>query len=415
MKCPSDKFVTVYNMVMEGSVSYAEGARLCNYSHGSFWNLCHRYKLHGNKIFSHGLKGRPSNHKGFTQEQITRLLDLRRLDVNNDCSFSEFTHALNVEYEFKISYCSVYKILKKHDISSPYCYRVKKKNEHLPRPPKPHEGQMVQMDATPFRWFQAFGDTALYSLHGAIDDATKKVTGLYVCENECSYGYFKVIEQQTENYGIPLSDYTDQLKFFQRSKAVPTEEEQLRGLDHHQNQWEEMCEQLHITHILAKTSQAKGRIERLWNTIKKILPRRIKLFKLDSVAKLNAYLPIFIKELNERFSIVPKFKAPVWQKPPADMSYWYTYHDSRKTNNAGVISYHGINMQVTQPNKIKQFVKICVSDNGIFTWYKGQFWPVKALDEFYRVSDSANLTLQRIIHDTLFNNLKDESEVVTAG
>ena len=39
---------------------------------------------------------------------------------------------------------------------------------------------MLQADGTPFDWF---GDGKRYSLHGFIDDATGKITGLYMCKN----------------------------------------------------------------------------------------------------------------------------------------------------------------------------------------------------------------------------------------
>jgi len=34
-----------------------------------------------------------------------------------------------------------------------------------------------------------------HALHGAIDDAEGKLTGLYITENECFYGYFEVMRQ----------------------------------------------------------------------------------------------------------------------------------------------------------------------------------------------------------------------------
>jgi len=47
---------------------------------------------------------------------------------------------------------------------------------------------MQQIDASPFDWLNNGQD---YSLHGAIDDATGKITALYMCKNECLQGYFE--------------------------------------------------------------------------------------------------------------------------------------------------------------------------------------------------------------------------------
>ena len=48
------------------------------------------------------------------------------------------------------------------------------------------DGMMLQADGTPFDWFES---GQKYSLHGFIDDATGKITGLYMCKNECLLGY----------------------------------------------------------------------------------------------------------------------------------------------------------------------------------------------------------------------------------
>jgi len=47
-----------------------------------------------------------------------------------------------------------------------------------------------------------FGDRKKYALHGAIDDATGKIMGLYITKNECLQGYFETTRQVLFNYGI---------------------------------------------------------------------------------------------------------------------------------------------------------------------------------------------------------------------
>ena len=74
----------------------------------------------------------------------------------------------------------------------------RKSKQHNRRKRLPKEGLLIQMDATPFEWF---GGDDKYSLHGAIDDATGKLTGLFMCQNECMQGYFEITRQML-NYGI---------------------------------------------------------------------------------------------------------------------------------------------------------------------------------------------------------------------
>ena len=126
---------------------------------------------------------------------------------------------------------------------------------------------MLQVDGTPFDWF---GDGQKYSLHGFIDDATGKITGLYMCKNECLLGYLEVLRQTLENYGIPISLYPDKYSVFFPPKKVDdhiTIEEQLNGREKGITQFGRIVEELGIEMFAASSPQAKGRIERLWETL----------------------------------------------------------------------------------------------------------------------------------------------------
>ena len=60
-----------------------------------------------------------------------------------------------------------------------------------------------------FKWMQLLltGSviSKIHALHGAIDDATGKIVGLYLTKNECLSGILKLVKQILLNYGIPAS------------------------------------------------------------------------------------------------------------------------------------------------------------------------------------------------------------------
>ena len=73
----------------------------------------------------------------------------------------------------------------------------------------------------------AGGDGEL-SLHGAIDDASGDIVGLYLCEEECLKGYFEIVRQMVNVHGIPLSTYSDKHTIlFSPKKAKLSIEDQL--------------------------------------------------------------------------------------------------------------------------------------------------------------------------------------------
>ncbi|MBU2704255.1 hypothetical protein Ga0466249_005415, partial [Sporomusaceae bacterium BoRhaA] len=109
----------------------------------------------------------------------------------------------------KISYSSLYTLLTNAGIKSPKKRRRFK--PHRRRKRKPKEGMLIQMDATPFEWFASKDK---FALHGAIDDATGKIVGLYMTKNECLHGYWEVIRQCILSHGVPVGLYTDRHAIF---------------------------------------------------------------------------------------------------------------------------------------------------------------------------------------------------------
>ena len=138
---------------------------------------------------------------------------------------------------------------------------------------------MLQVDGSPHDWLQGRGPRLC--LIGAIDDATSKVMGAFFAQAESSWGYFTLFSEIFREHGLPQSIYTDCHSVFWTDRE-PTFEEQLinkkpttevgRGL-----------EELGVTLILAHSPQAKGRIERLWNTFQDRLVSELRLAKAKTV------------------------------------------------------------------------------------------------------------------------------------
>ena len=150
---------------------------------------------------------------------------------------------------------------------------------------------LVQTDGTPFDWFNI---GKKYSLHGYIDDATGKILGLYMCENECLMGYLEITRQMLKKYGSPIAIYSDKYSvFFPTSYQKVTIEEELKGKLKPTTQFHRIMDFLGIELIAASTSQAKGRIERLWETLQDRLVTEFKINHITTIEKLiNFYLNI---------------------------------------------------------------------------------------------------------------------------
>lgn len=128
----------------------------------------------------------------------------------------------------------------------------------------PRKGMLVQIDGTPFDWFN---NGEMYSLHLAVDDATKEIIAGWFTKNECLYGYLKVIKIMIEECGTPIAMYSDKHSIF-------NPKDKLEG----QTKFQIVMERLGVETIRANSSEAKGRIERYNGTCQNRLPNDIKRF-----------------------------------------------------------------------------------------------------------------------------------------
>jgi hypothetical protein len=164
----------------------------------------------------------PAN--AITADTKATIINLKETKYKK-ANFSHFTELL-AEYENVLaSRASIQRILNSAGIKSPKKHRKTKKYQRRKR--KAQAGLLVQLDASPFAWL---GGDERYSLHGAIDDATGMLLGLYLTKNECLNGYFALMKQVFTAYGIPAQLYSDRHTIFFVSKKKPLSlDEQLAG------------------------------------------------------------------------------------------------------------------------------------------------------------------------------------------
>lgn len=105
-----------------------------------------------------------------------------------------------------------------------------------------------------------------------------------MCESECLLGYLEITRQMLTKFGIPKSIYSDKFSvFFPPTSAKLTLEEQLEGKTQPKTQFFKILEELNIELIAASSSQAKGRIERLWNTLQDRLVTEFRVHKITTI------------------------------------------------------------------------------------------------------------------------------------
>jgi transposase len=293
------------------------------------------YKKSGKKYFVHGNRGRKP---AITLDPKKRKLvfDLYLLKYY-DANFEHFCELLGREEKIYVSPNTVRSILMEHDIISPLATRstrraLKKKLEneldvtkgnqrknelkreimeiedpHPRRPRSAYFGELLQMDASEYVWFGSL----VTHLHASIDDALGTLTGAFLAEQEILDGYYHVLAQTLLSYGIPYGLLTDRRTVFEykRLKDKRIEKDSF-------TQFSYACSQLGIEINTTSVPQAKGRIERLFNTLQSRLPVEMRLAGVTSIEEANEFLKSYIKVFNDRFALKNDTIKSVFEKQP---------------------------------------------------------------------------------------------------
>lgn len=369
----------VIQSVIDGKRTGKEASTKLNLSERQIWRLVKRVKNSGIEGIKHGncFINQP---RFITDEFKENIKNLKLSDDYCDTNFTHFQELLEERENIKISYTSLYKILTGFGIKSKKKHKDRK--THRQRKRKSHEDELVQADGTPFDWFK---DGNMYSIHGFIDDATGKVLGVYMCEHECLLGYLETLRQMLKDYGIPKCLYPDKFSVFFPVKAQKlTIEEQLQGKTKPTTQFKRIIDVLGIDMFPAATSQAKGRIERLWETFQDRLITEFKLNKIKTIDEANEFLKKYIKKYNKRFSVKAENEENYFEPVPSyiDLDLLLSIKLTRKIDSSGSFTIKNKKFQILNNNIIpKSKINIYISKKiGIIAEYNNTKYKVICSD-----------------------------------
>lgn len=358
------KKLTVIQTVIDGKRTAKEASEVLKLSERQIWRLVKKIKEEGLDGIKHGNCKRTPKNK-IEAEVVGKIIQLRKSHNYEDSNFRHFRDLLEERENIKISYSCLYNIMSQNGFVSKN--KHKDRVVHRRRRRKEHEGDLVQADGTPFAWFE---DGILYSIHGFIDDATGKVLGLFMTKNECLLGYLEALRYMLKKFGIPKVIYPDKHSvFFPAKKQKLTIEEQLEGKDTPTTQFMRIVSFLGIQMYPASTSQAKGRIERLWRTLQDRLITEFRIHNIKTPEDANQFFKTYIPKYNKQFAVKPENEENHFSKVPdyIDLDLLLSIKFQRKIDNAGSFTIQGQRFQIIN-NKILPNVKVNIyisQKNGI--------------------------------------------------
>ena len=280
------------------------------------------YIKDGKAFFIHGNRGKKPATT-IHPDIRSQVLDLYRTKYY-EANFEHYTELLKKHEGISISSSSVMSILESEYILSPKATKAKRRrikqalrakkeaatskkelsqiqanlvaveDAHSRRPRCAYFGELLQMDATPYEWVPG----QIWHLHLAIDDASGAVTGAWFDTQETLNGYYHVFEQILTDYGIQYKFLTDKRTVFTYKKKGALSDD-----NDTYTQFAYACKQLGTQLESSSVPQAKGRIERLNQTLQSRLPIEFRLAGVTDINNANEFLHSYIKEFNEKFSL----------------------------------------------------------------------------------------------------------------
>src|ERR1700726_3585234 len=287
----------VLHEVKRKQLTQSEAARRLKISDRQIRRLLVGLQKRGGRAVIHGLRGRPSNRRyvvRFEQQILTRVRQ----------RYADFGPTLAAEHlaqeGLAVSRETLRKWMVKASLWRPRTQRVK--SIHVWRERRASFGELVMQDSSPFRWLEERGPAC--QLIAVIDDATSRFYARFT-EHDTTEENLRTFGEWLRRYGRPVAHYTDKNSIFRRSAAMLLRE-QLRG-EKARSHFGRALQELGIEWIAAHSPQAKGRIERLFETLQDRLVKEMRLAGINSILGANHFLETrFLPEWQQRFTVAPR-------------------------------------------------------------------------------------------------------------
>lgn len=210
---------------------------------------------------------------------------------------------------------------------------------HPPRPRRERLGELVQIDGSPHEWIEGLR----FCLVQMVDDATGAVLAARFEQNECSRGYAWCMRSMVREHGIPQAVYSDRHSIFAKSNGGegPT-------------RFGAVLERLGTELILARSPQAKGRVERANRTHQARLVAEMRLAGVRSVKEANDFLPGYLARHNTRFAVPAALAGSAmvaWVGESDDLDLVCSLREPRRLDKNGGFSAKGFRLQAAEARR----------------------------------------------------------------
>lgn len=287
----------VIHQVLQRKLTWPHAAAQLARSVRQIGRWCARVRIDGHKGIVHRLRGRPSNHR-LASGVIERAVELIRRHYP-DFGPTFANEKLRSRHALVLSTSTL-----RRGMVAAGLWRARP--PHIPhrawRPRRACVGELVQLDGSDHAWFEARAPRCVLLLY--IDDATSRLLYGEFVDVEDTVTLLRTTKTYLQQAGRPVAFYVDKDSIYRVNRQA-TIEEQLQD-SAPVTQFTRAMQALGIEVIPAHSPQAKGRVERSFDTHQDRLVKELRLAGISTRDAANRFLQErYIPDHNARFAVEP--------------------------------------------------------------------------------------------------------------
>jgi hypothetical protein len=308
--------LAVLHQVRDGVLTVAAGARRVRVVVRHFRRMLRRFEAEGDASVIHRGRDQPSNRR------LSEAVRTAALERAREPAYYDFGPTLLAEH---LSRDPAIGPLSPHTLrgwmiaAGLWKPRERKLRHRRRRPRRAAAGELVQMDTSIHCWLEDRSSEEIV-LIAMIDDATSRLYARFF-PRDTGAANRQLILDYLRRFGRMGALYTDQAGHFRNSVGG-------RARSHADDRAAEQTNSiirgaltaLDIELILALSPQAKGRVERLFQTLQDRLIKELRLAGVCSMADANRFLEdVFIPWWQTRFTVVAASDVDAHRALPAEL------------------------------------------------------------------------------------------------
>ncbi len=284
-------FRSVFDRYGANEFNQLEAAELLGVSERTFRRWCQRFEDGGDAGLLDRRLGRASG-KRVPVDREQEVETLYRTRYNGFTARHFHDHLLR-DHGFTWGYTWTKSFLQSKGLME----RAERRGAHQrKRPRRPLPGMMMHQDGSRHEWLT--GQDAM-DLIVTMDDATSAIYSAFLTAEEGTASTFRALAEVFATHGLPLSLYTDRGSHYFTTPDAGGPVDRKRP-----TQVRRALAHLGVEHIAAYSPQARGRSERVFQTLQDRLVKELALAGIAEAEAANVFIrEVYVPMHNARFAV----------------------------------------------------------------------------------------------------------------